>query len=287
MTPFDLPETVGDYFRDHGLVLEDELQIKFLKELAKTEQLFADPDDNEAYLNKLKNMKDTDKEVVVDEEQIIEIPESDFDQVGITESLLTEFKSVNGKDLPKILQLCKVIGLNTLQDLELFQKEELIPQDADLLQSLYAYCVNDLGLEDPYSAKPMKQTQITADDIQDVAVTEDLYEVGDNSEQPINLKEEKLDEMRIFTDGLENFVPYGEEATTTFNAIKDANKLRTLEFMVLEEMYPNGIGYHELNDLLKDNSDWLFKMLNMASDEEFEVQPIIMHDTYQLNTAEF
>ena len=37
---------------------------------------------------------------------------------------------------------------------------------------------------------------------------------------------------------------------------------------MLEDMYPSGIGYNELNTLLAEEADWLFKMLNITEDGE-------------------
>lgn len=93
-------------------------------------------------------------------------------------------------------------------------------------------------------------------------------EVESSQKYPVDFTETKaLNEIRIETEGLSNFKPFGEKALETYNTIVSNGKLETLEFM-LEDMYPSGIGYNELNTLLTEESDWLFKMLNITEDGE-------------------
>ena len=82
---------------------------------------------------------------------------------------------------------------------------------------------------------------------------------------------ETLNEIRITTEGLNNFKPYGEAAQITWTTIQDKNKVATFEFM-LEDMYPNGIGSTQLNDLLAYNRDWIYDMLNITDSEEVAVE---------------
>lgn len=82
---------------------------------------------------------------------------------------------------------------------------------------------------------------------------------------------ETLNEIRITTEGLNNFKPYGEAAQITWATIQDKNKVATFEFM-LEDMYPNGIGSTQLNDLLAYNRDWIYDMLNITDSEEAAVE---------------
>ena len=82
---------------------------------------------------------------------------------------------------------------------------------------------------------------------------------------------EKLNEIRITTEGLNNFKPYGEAAQITWATIQDKNKVATFEFM-LEDMYPNGIGSTQLNDLLAYNRDWIYDMLNITDSDEDAVE---------------
>ena len=78
-----------------------------------------------------------------------------------------------------------------------------------------------------------------------------------------------LREIRITTEGLGNFHPYGEEAKATWDIIESNDKVATFEFM-LEDMFPNGVGSNQLNDLLKSERDWILNMLNISDTDEVE-----------------
>lgn len=94
---------------------------------------------------------------------------------------------------------------------------------------------------------------------EDVAlVAEPVVETSDNKE--------RLDEIAISTEGLRNFKPW-DGAVSTFNTVLENNKMDTLEFM-LEDMYPNGIGASELNDLLWFQKDWVLEMLGIGVEKE-------------------
>ena len=67
---------------------------------------------------------------------------------------------------------------------------------------------------------------------------------------------------------IRNFEPWSG-AVDTFNTISDANMLPDLEFL-LEDLYPDGIGETELNDLLWFDSDWLLESLGLQEEEEEE-----------------
>ena len=86
-------------------------------------------------------------------------------------------------------------------------------------------------------------------------------------ETPIkeSVESDVLNELRISTEGLANFKPYGEAAQTTWDRVVSKNKIATFEFM-LEDMYPNGIGSTELNDLLASSRDWIYDMLGISED---------------------
>ena len=67
---------------------------------------------------------------------------------------------------------------------------------------------------------------------------------------------------------LRNFKPWSG-AVYTYNHIANADKLDEFED-VLEELYPDGIGETELNDLLWFDSDWCYETLNITTKEELE-----------------
>ena len=81
------------------------------------------------------------------------------------------------------------------------------------------------------------------------------------------LEEAKIEEVRITTDGLRNFVPATPEAAVVWEKIVAADKIDTLEFM-LEGTFPNGVGSKELNDILEEDNEWLLDMLNITNPVE-------------------
>lgn len=99
---------------------------------------------------------------------------------------------------------------------------------------------------------------------------EQKYPIESPIKESIDL--EPLNELRISTEGLANFKPYGEAATITWDTLSSKNKLATFEFM-LEDMYPNGIGSTQLNDLLAYNRDWIYDMLGISESEDTETNP--------------
>lgn len=94
-----------------------------------------------------------------------------------------------------------------------------------------------------------------------------------------DIKNEILTEARISTEGLKNFKPW-DGAVNTYQRIVESNKLDTLEFM-LEDMYPNGVGANELNDMLQFEADWILESLGLAEKQE-EVED---DDIYEVVTG--
>lgn len=79
------------------------------------------------------------------------------------------------------------------------------------------------------------------------------------------LEEKKLkEETKIITE-LGDFEPWSG-AVSTWDLIVGANKVDALDFL-LEDLYPEGIGQTELNDLLWFEADWVLDMLGISRDE--------------------
>ncbi len=75
-----------------------------------------------------------------------------------------------------------------------------------------------------------------------------------------NLKHKK--QMRILNDlTLENFVAWGG-AEDTKETILDNGKEEDFDLLI-EELYPDGITETQLNDILRFESEWIFKNLNI------------------------
>lgn len=58
-------------------------------------------------------------------------------------------------------------------------------------------------------------------------------------------------------------------AVDTLDTIRNNNMIDDLEYL-LEDLYPDGIGETELNDLLWFDSDWLLESLGLQEEEEEE-----------------
>ena len=99
---------------------------------------------------------------------------------------------------------------------------------------------------------------------QEEVVTESVTEPV--NEEVVTEEKQPLEEIMISTEGLRNFKPW-DGAKETYNTVLENNKLDTLEFM-LEDMYPNGIGASELNDLLWFQKDWVLEMLGIGVEKE-------------------
>lgn len=95
---------------------------------------------------------------------------------------------------------------------------------------------------------------------------------------PVGLTEStKLEEsVKIITE-LSEFEPWTESAIETWDKIRDNNKLDTLDFM-LEDMYPEGIGETELNDLLRFDSEWVLDMVGLSDESEDEEEISKIYD---------
>ena len=65
-----------------------------------------------------------------------------------------------------------------------------------------------------------------------------------------------------------HFEPW-DGAVDIYYKIHDACKLSSLE-LLLENLYPDGIGESELNDFLWFESDWLLESLGLQEEEEEE-----------------
>lgn len=155
---------------------------------------------------------------------------------------------------------------------------------------LYIYVDEVADFEEPYfdpnvAVRDGKKKKKVEDDFDE---SFELEEVESSQKYPVDFTETKaLNEIRIETEGLSNFKPFGEKALETYNTIVSNGKLETLEFM-LEDMYPSGIGYNELNTLLTEESEWLFKMLNITEDgeavtAEAEVVATSTNDEFNMN----
>lgn len=113
--------------------------------------------------------------------------------------------------------------------------------------------------EDEDEAKKKLSVKHPSKDIVGVQVMSD-DEVKDMTHRGMSLIEAVV--LQQFSD----YQPW-EGAIDTYERIKSANKLDALDRLI-EEMYPDGIDMTELNDLLWFDSEWVFSMLNIPSEDE-------------------
>ena len=74
--------------------------------------------------------------------------------------------------------------------------------------------------------------------------------------------------MKICTEDLDDYKPWSG-AVDTYNTIEEYDKLEDLELLI-SELYPGGISFTELNDLLWFDSDFVLEHLGIQEDEEDE-----------------
>ena len=74
--------------------------------------------------------------------------------------------------------------------------------------------------------------------------------------------------MKIYSEDLSDYKPWCG-AVDTYNTIEEHNKLEYLELLI-SELYPDGISFTELNDLLWFDSDYVLEYLGIQEDEDEE-----------------
>lgn len=72
--------------------------------------------------------------------------------------------------------------------------------------------------------------------------------------------------MRIYTENLNDYRPWSG-AVDIYDTIEKHDKLEELERLI-NELYPDGISFTELNDLLWSDSDFILEQLNIKEEEE-------------------
>jgi hypothetical protein len=77
---------------------------------------------------------------------------------------------------------------------------------------------------------------------------------------------EKADNMKLFTEDLNDYRPWSG-AVDTYNTIEEHDKLEELE-QLIDEIYPDGISFTGLNDLLWFDSEFVFEQLGIQDEEE-------------------
>ena len=74
--------------------------------------------------------------------------------------------------------------------------------------------------------------------------------------------------MKIYTEDLSDYRAWSG-AVNTYNTIEEHDKLEELE-QLIDELYPDGLSFTELNDLLWFDSEFIFEQLGIQDEEESE-----------------
>ena len=72
--------------------------------------------------------------------------------------------------------------------------------------------------------------------------------------------------MRIYTEDLNDYRPWNG-AVDTYKTIEEHDKLEELE-QLIDELYPDGISFTGLNDLLWFDNEFVFEQLGIQDEEE-------------------
>lgn len=119
-------------------------------------------------------------------------------------------------------------------------------------------------------AKPKVLKTECAEESRD-AVKESLFKhytitkrIKENKNRNLDLVKKLNEDLKIFID-LSQYKPWSG-AVDTWNKIIDAGLIDELE-SILEDLYPEGLGQTELNDILWFDADWVLESLGLAEEE--------------------
>lgn len=104
-------------------------------------------------------------------------------------------------------------------------------------------------------------------------VTGGSFGLVESEEEPLEeeVEEPVKEELKVYTSTLAGFEP-SAASKELWDEIKDANKVEDLEYQ-LEVLYPEGISDIALDDLLKNEGDWVRDLVGLGEKEEGE-EPI-------------
>ena len=74
--------------------------------------------------------------------------------------------------------------------------------------------------------------------------------------------------MKIYTEDLNDYKPWSG-AVDTYNTIEEHDKLEELE-QLIDELYPDGISFTSLNDILWFDSEFIFEQLGIQNEDDEE-----------------
>ena len=136
------------------------------------------------------------------------------------------------------------------------------------------------ALEDEYpeGITPEQLTDLLANDFdkvlgmvgltwEEIEATPSGWNKQENCKENKKMAKELKEGLKVIAE-LGDYKPWSG-AISTWDKIEEAGKIDDLEFM-LEDMYPDGIGMTELNDLLWFEPETVFEWLGISDEEEVE-----------------
>lgn len=237
MTSVGQFECIGDWFEDNGLVLEDWLTDTYIARLAKRGELFANPDKNKEFLSKAKT-----------------------ESLKLTEDLKygqTKYEELVGKireywDAPAIDNLCDV-----MKDIDEQAAYDIVYKCAEFLEEHADEAIEDSQKYPVEKPKAYDSGFVSAEDKQP---KKDLLTEEEKIEESVVMNEE----AKVISS-LEDYTPWSG-AVETWDRISDEGKIEELDNL-LEDLYPDGIGLTELNDLLRYEQDWVYEELGISEED--------------------
>lgn len=256
-----------DRDKDNSKYTDDEKQKAVTYWIKKTDT--SPYDDSTDDLEELSEKLDWDSTIKVLKQHLSKIPKGAMSRANIRD-VLVAYCNYSSKEANDFVAKLGVSGVRNLID-ESLSKEEVEPleeskEDAKVFRVTYKHSPEIFSsvmikAKDEAEAKKKLSVKKPGKDIVGVSVMSD-DEVSDMTNRGMSLMEAKV------VDDFSSYEPW-DAAVSTFDNIQNAGKMDALE-QLIDDMYPDGIDKTELNDLLAYESDWVYSMLDMPSEEDVD-----------------
>lgn len=172
----------------------------------------------------------------------------------------TKYEELVGKireywDAPAIDNICDL-----MKDIDEQAAYDIVYKCAEFLEEHADEAIEDSQKYPVEKPKAYDSTFVSAEDKQP---KKDLLTEEGKIEESVVMNEE----AKVISS-LEDYTPWGG-ASETWDRISDEGKIEELDNL-LEDVYPDGIGLTELNDLLWFEQDWIFEQLAITESDEDE-----------------
>lgn len=181
--------------------------------------------------------------------------ESEYDQAQVE-----AYKML--KENPKLFGVVYAVNFNGVRGKEILPKPEGFESQEDIQ-----------AFADSFKRSEKAQTRV----VLDVFYKTQLEKIKRALEDRGLLEKEGepvlTEDLKVFTRNLDGFIP-SEKARPFWDEIVEAGKIDTL-WIALEALYPEGIEDIALDDLLKNESDWIRNLIGLDEEEFLDTE-----DTY-------